>query len=116
MPGSTPSWGIQSGAGESSREWLPARLALAPGRSRDADVVQGAVVIAPVRVDLDPKVEEDPGREELLEVEPCLGPDPLDHLPAAADDDRLLRFGFDVDGAVQPQDPAALLLVELIDN
>src|SRR5688500_12706086 len=69
----------------------------APGRScrplaaagRDPEIVEDALVLPPVRRHLDDQVEEHPGPEELLDLQPRRGPDPLDHVAAFADQDRL---------------------------
>src|SRR5262245_20769167 len=49
------------------------------------------------------KIEKDADPEEPLKFLTGSRTDPLDHLPAFAEDDRLLRFTIDDDGAIQPQ-------------
>src|SRR6185295_14140260 len=58
----------------------------------DADVAQDRIVLPPLRLDPDVQIEEDARVEELLEVLAGGDADPLDHVAAAADDDRLLRL------------------------
>src|SRR3954471_2233498 len=76
-----------------------------PGWSSHSEVVERAVVLAPVGLHADVQVEEDMGREEPLQLLARGGTDLLDHVAVASDHDRLLRFPLDDDAAVQAQDP-----------
>src|SRR5262245_16317976 len=71
--------------------------------SFDADIVEHAFVLPPLGFDADMKIEKHLRIEELLEILARRDADPLDHLAAPADDDRLLRLTLDDDGAVQFQ-------------
>src|SRR5688572_23685809 len=81
-----------------------------------AELIQKPVIVAPLRFELDPEVQEDLGVEEPFELFACGGADALDEVAAAANDDRLLRFPLHQDGAVQPQEPAVADLLEAIDQ
>jgi metallo-beta-lactamase class B len=59
-------------------------------RPRHAERVERPVVVAPVGIDLHSQIEKDLGVEEAFEVVTRLGANPLEHLAAAPDDDRLL--------------------------
>src|SRR4029079_19612956 len=67
------------------------------------DVIEHGIVLAPLGLDPHVAIEKHPGVEEAFEVLARGGADFLDHLAAAADDDRLLRLAIDDDRAVQPQ-------------
>src|SRR6188474_1091779 len=75
----TPSSSIQLGRRESSKKPQSAVMVLSPlrlpCRSRDAEIVQGPVVVAPVGVHLHTEIQEDAGFERLLEVLARFGAD-----------------------------------------
>src|SRR3954463_15682697 len=95
----------------------PAESTRTPAWSFEADVVQHAFVLAPFGLDAHMEVEEHPGVEKLFQVFAGGDANPLDHLSAPADDNRLLRLALDDDGAIQLEDPApAFRLLESIDH
>ena len=80
-------------------------------------LVERALVFAPVGADLDAQIEEHPRVEEAFELDSgAPDADGLDHRAAPADDDRLLRFALDQDGAVQAEQPLRVRLFEPIDD
>src|SRR3984893_4698469 len=85
--------------GEASLLARLARLAPAP-----ADLPQDPLVLATERFHAHVQVEEHAGAEESLELLARRRPDPLDHVAAPADHDRLLRLAVDDDRAIQPED------------
>src|SRR6187401_498332 len=80
----------------------------------DLDVVEQALVVAPLRLHLDVQVEIDPALEFALHLGAGGGADGLDHRAAAADDDRLLRLPIDQDRAEDLRDSTLVALVELV--
>src|SRR6185436_4303145 len=80
-----------------------------------ANLLQDVVVLAPLGLHADVKVEEDAGAEEPFEVLSSGGADPLDHLAATAQHDGLLRLTIDHDRAIELEEaPRALRLLEAI--
>src|ERR1700693_5856903 len=67
------------------------------------DVVQHAIVLAPVRLYAHLQIEIDPGSEKAFQILPRRRPDALDHVAAAAHDDRLLRLPVDHERAVEAE-------------
>ena len=89
-----------------ARTWPSPPALRRPPRRRGTPISSSdRSLFAPVGFDFDAQIQEDLRLEECLQVLPRFGPNPLDHLAAAADDDRLLRLVFHQDGAVHPQNP-----------
>src|SRR5919204_4345644 len=85
----------KSPSSEEPRTLIPSsvfRLPSFPMRLRESQFIERPIVVAPVGFDLDTQVQKNLGVEEPFEILAGLGADALDHLAAAADDDRLLRF------------------------
>ena len=76
------------------------------------------LVLAPLGLHADVEIEKHLVVEEPLELLARGRADPLDHVAALADHDRLLRLAVDHDRAVQPQDAgsAPLRLLEPVDD
>ena len=62
------------------------------------------------------QIEKHARVEEALELVARRGADRLDHRAALPDDDRLLRFALDEDGAVQAQQALLVGLLEAVDD
>src|SRR5688500_15659502 len=64
---------------------------------------QGAFIVGPAALNLDPEVEHDLGVEQQLHVLACLGADALDPLALVANDDFLLAVALDEDQGMDVQ-------------
>src|ERR1700730_13742998 len=82
---------------------LSAHVLLAWLASVHADLAQDPLVLAPEGFHAHMQVEKDAGPEESLELLAGRSADPLDHVAAPADHNRLLRFAVDDNRAVQPR-------------
>src|SRR5205085_4676629 len=79
-------------------------------------LAQRARRVAPALLDLDEKFEVDAVADQSLDVAPSLRADLLEARAALADDDALLRWALDVDGAVDARQLVRSLLVALGDD
>src|SRR5689334_14130697 len=79
-------------------------------RSLDPQPVQQAVVGAPGSADADGELEVDAGAELALQLLAGGRADRLDHAPAGADQDALLRLGLDPDDRAHGDQVRAPLL------
>lgn len=65
-------------------------VSLRPVAALETQLVEEALVVAPLGLHLHVQIEIDAAAEEPLQLRPRGGADLLDHRPAPADDDRLL--------------------------
>src|SRR6266550_4607557 len=83
---------------------------------RPVQFAEKTLVLAPGTVDGNVQIEEDLGAENGLQFDPRFGADPLDHVAALSDDDRLLRLALDDDRRVDLDEVFVLFLFPAIDR
>src|SRR5262245_15565258 len=90
-------------------------MAVASGREKEAELAQGLLVRAPVAPHEHPQVQVDLDAEKALQLLPGEAPDALEHGPARADHDRLLRVVLDEDAGPRVETRGAGALGQLLD-
>src|SRR5439155_13943175 len=106
-------------SGVSTRRWCKAAsrggincttsFAVVVTRRPESDLAQDLIVFAPCGLHAHMKIQVDTRPEKTFELATCSRPDLLDHPAALADDNRLLRFAVDDDGAKQAEQSFASL-------
>ena len=87
-----------------------------PFAQRPIQLSKESLVVTPSFMNCNMKVEEDPGAEDGLQLDPRFGADAFHHVPALADDDRLLRLPLHDDRRVNLDQVLILFLFPSIDR